>query len=179
MVRRVLLVLALVGCRRADAPRDSAVAAPADAAALAAPADAVRDVARDASIDARGRACGDDPARELALSRGKLVLVAPDGMCLRRLMEGDDQSGVVIDDAGRVWAHYYALSFDVVGDACDAKRPERKTARDAKERGIAYRACELTDGRHCVSLHGAANVCTEAGPDQLDLQRMISLLRRR
>ncbi|HUJ60605.1 MAG TPA: hypothetical protein VLX92_19020 [Kofleriaceae bacterium] len=101
------------------------------------------------------------------------TLAAPAGWCWRRTAEGDDLSGVVLDDQGRVRARYDELAFDgKVGDACARGR----AIRAATQRGVAYRACELADGRHCVSFHGQANLCSEPPDDTFSLHDLIATL---
>ncbi len=81
-----------------------------------------------------------------------------------RTEEGDDLSGVLRDETGRVRMRYYRLAHGgQVQDAC-AERPERLWARDSLVGGVAFRYCELSDraGHQCFSFSGQANICTDS-----------------
>nr|HEX4317128.1 hypothetical protein [Kofleriaceae bacterium] len=110
-------------------------------------------------VDAGPAACGSTESPTLGFPFGSLSL--PTGWCWRRTAEGDDLSGIVVDDHARVRANYTTLAHgDKVGDSCDARRPDLRAASDAHARGLAFRSCQLDDGHHCISFHGAANICT-------------------
>ena len=147
MRSRAVLLLVVAACHREPHrgdPADATIATPA----VAPRADAA---IADAGIDA-APPCPPD-ATTHAFRFGTLSV--PAGWCWRRTSEGDDLSGVVLDDAGRTRLTFDQLAFDErVGDAC----AKASGSHDAH----AYRTCELADGRHCASFHGAANVCGEA-----------------
>jgi hypothetical protein len=123
----------------------------------------VIDAALAPSVDAGTVPCRGDDSATRTFYFG--TLTAPAGWCWRRTEEGDDMSGVLLDDHTRVRMRYDELAHrDTVPDTCKGGR----AIRDAAHNGIAYRTCTLADGRHCYTFHGLANVCTESAED-LDL----------
>ncbi|HTR49790.1 MAG TPA: hypothetical protein VMJ10_03720 [Kofleriaceae bacterium] len=149
------LLVAAAACRDTPPPPPPQPVAPPPA----------RDAARgpaDAAIDASAACAGAPTSHRFRFG----TLAAPPGWCWQRTAEGDDQSGVVLDDTGRIRARYFELSFgEQVGDACDAHRAGVHAVRDGRAAGVAYRTCELDGGRRCFSFHGEANLCTEPPED--------------
>jgi len=158
-MKRAWLVLAWAACRDSAPPTSAPPPSPPRDAARVSP-DAVPPdaVPPDAPLACVGAATS---------HRFRFgTLAAPPGWCWRRTAEGDDQSGVVLDEGGRIRVRYYELSFDEkVDDACDAHRAGVHAVRAGRAAGVAYRACEVDGGRHCFSFHGLANLCTEPPED--------------
>lgn len=99
------------------------------------------------------------------------TLTAPPGWCWHRTAEGDDQSGVLRDPAGRIRARFTELSFaERVGDPCEAS-PARTLGK------TTYRICARDTSRHCLTFHGLANLCTvpPEAPD-LSLEALVATL---
>lgn len=162
----VVAVCAVAGCDAGDAPIASRAdllevgSASPSAPVPSAPPAPRRDASIAAPAGEHHAPCQPDEQRSHRFAFGSLS--APEHWCWRRTEEGDDLSGVLLDAAGRVRAHYTALAFGAkVGDACDAQRPGVHGARSGRADGIAYRTCDLDDGRRCYSFYGAANVCLE------------------
>ncbi len=88
-------------------------------------------------------------------------LAAPPGWCWRRIEEGDDLSGQLIDDHDRVRAHYELLAFDErVISPCS--RPGAKLHARRTVHGRPLQVCETPKGNICASLDGRVNLCTDS-----------------
>ena len=140
-------LLALAACGSDTSP---IVARGSDAPAVVARA---TDAGNDAgtSPDARPRCTSSESPLAFA------EITVPAGWCWVRTEEGDDQSGVLVDETGTQRMRYFMLAHGArVADPCSKRK-----ARTEHVHGIAFRVCEVEASRTCFSFAGRANLCTE------------------